>query len=146
MTKGVKPKSGKKQVPVQAGLFTLPSSLTEEPHLIGSKCGSCGEVFFPKQAICGNCSEENMKEIALSRMGKVFSSTVLRYQPPIHKGPMPISHGRVELPEGVIVPTPFTGCNTDETLKIGTKVEMVIEKLYEDEEGNEVMTYRFRPV
>ena len=136
----------KKQVPIEQGLFTLPSSPNEEPHLIGSKCGSCGEVFFPKQVVCGNCSAEDMKEIVLSRRGKVFSSTVLRYQPPLHKGPMPISQGRVELPEGVIVPAPFTGCDTDETLPIGTEMEMVIEKLDEDEEGNEVMTYRFRPV
>ena len=63
MTEGVKSKSGQRQVPVAPGLFTLPSSPGEEPHLIGSKCVSCGEVFFPKQVVCGNCSGEETKEI-----------------------------------------------------------------------------------
>ncbi|MFC2065673.1 Zn-ribbon domain-containing OB-fold protein [Chloroflexota bacterium] len=136
----------KKQVPIENGLFTLPSSKSDEPNLIGSKCRNCGEVFFPRQVICSNCSGEDLYEIPLSRRGKVFSSTVLRYGPPLYKGPLPIPHGRVELAEGVIVPTPFTDCDVDETLKIGTEVEMVIEKFGEDEEGNEIITYKFKPV
>ena len=39
----------------------------------------------------------------------------------------------------------FTGCDP-EAIKIGMDVELVIEKLGEDEQGNEVMTYKFRPV
>jgi len=53
--------------------------------------------------------------------------------------------GFVELPEGVRVQTLFTGCDPD-SLEIGMDVELVIEKLFEDQEGHDVITYKFRPV
>jgi hypothetical protein len=31
-------------------------------------------------------------------------------------------------------------------LSIGKEVELVIEKLHEDEEGNDVLTFKFRPI
>jgi uncharacterized OB-fold protein len=33
-----------------------------------------------------------------------------------------------------------------EDLKIGMEVEMVVDKLFEDEQGNEVMGWKFRPL
>jgi uncharacterized OB-fold protein len=51
----------------------------------------------------------------------------------------------VELPEGVRVETLYTGCDFDE-LGIGMEVELVIEKLHDDEQGNEVLCHKFRPV
>jgi uncharacterized OB-fold protein len=38
----------------------------------------------------------------------------------------------------------LTGCR-EEDIKIGMGMELVIEKLFEDEEGREVMTWKFRP-
>ncbi len=39
----------KKSVPIEEGLFTIPSYGGQEGQLIGSKCRLCGEVFFPKR-------------------------------------------------------------------------------------------------
>ena len=132
--------------PIEKDLFTIPSSPGEEPHLIGSKCTRCGEVLFPKQPICPKCSNESLSEVALGRKGRVYSSTILHYQPPLYKGPMPIPQGRVELPEGVLVPAIFTECDTDNPLEIGLEVEMIFGEIGEDQEGNEIVTYKFRPV
>lgn len=138
----------KRQIPIKEGLWTVPASLNERPQLIGSQCGHCHEVFFPKKAngICTHCQSKNLKEIKLSRKGKIYSFTVVMQKPPeYYKGPVPYAEGFVELPEGVRVETLFTDCNFDD-LKIGMDAEMVIERLHEDEEGNEIMAFKFRPI
>jgi uncharacterized OB-fold protein len=89
-----------------------------------------------------------MKEIALSQRGKVYSSTVHRHskRPTMYEGPVPYAYGYVELPEGLIIRTVFTDCGYDKPLSPDTPVELVLEKFEEDEEGNEVIVYRFRPI
>ena len=138
----------KKRIPVMEGLWTTPSSAGEEPQLVGSKCLSCGEVFFPKKpkAWCVHCQGTNLEDIELSRRGKISSFTVAM-QPAgaFYKGPVPYAYGCVDLPEGVRVETLFTGCDFDE-LEVDMDVELVIEKLAEDDEGNEVITYKFKPI
>lgn len=137
-----------KKIPVKEGLWTVPSSLDEKPQLIGSRCHRCGEVFFPKKAngICTHCQSKNLEEIKLSRIGKIYSFTVVMQEPPeYYKGPVPYAEGFVELPEGVRVETLFTGCHFDD-LKVGIDVEMVIERLHEDEGGNQILAFKFRPV
>lgn len=137
--------SDKKGVPVREGLWTTPSSSEGEPQLIGGKCPSCGEIVFPKNRVCVNCQHQTMDEIKLSRRGKIFtSSTVMLTPPKYYKGPVPYAIGYVELAEGVRILTPFSG--DPELLKVGMDVELVIEKLLEDDEGNEIMGYKFRPI
>ena len=136
----------KKQIPVKGGLWTTPSSPSEKPCLIGSKCPSCGEIVFPKKQVCPNCQEQNVEEVKLSRRGEIYTVTVVTQQPPLYyKGPVPYALGYVELLEGVRVETLFTDSDPD-TLEIGMDVELVIEKLYDDDEGNELITYKFRPI
>jgi len=138
----------KKQIPVKEGLWTTVSSPNEKPQLIGSRCLACGEVFFPKREskICTYCQSRNLEEIRLSRKGTIYSFTIVMQKPPeYYRGPVPYAEGFVELPEGVRVETLFTGCDFND-LEVGMDVEMVIEGLYEDEEGNEVVAYKFRPV
>jgi len=139
--------NNKKKTPVKDGLWTTPSAPGQKPQLIGSRCLDCGEIFFPpkENGICTNCQSNKREEIKLSREGKIYSFTVVTQQPPeYYKGPVPYAEGFVELPEGVRVESLFTECDFDE-LKAGTEVEMVIEKLHEDDDGNEVTTFKFRP-
>jgi len=147
MAKGEAKQSEKKVVPVEEGLFTMPILPGEEPHLIGSKCKSCGTVFFPRRVICGKCCREGMEEIILSRRGKVTTWTVIRMKPPGYKDQVPYVLGEVELHEGVLVRTHFSGVNPENpAIKVGDEAEVVLEKIYEDEEGNDVVCYKFRPV
>ena len=48
--------------PLAEGLFTWPS---DSPALIGTKCGSCGEVTFPSHYGCPRCASEDMTTIEL---------------------------------------------------------------------------------
>lgn len=136
----------KKLVPIEKGLFTIPSSAGQEGHLIGSKCRLCGEVFFPKRPICSNCTEENMEEILLSRRGKLYSHSVVHQRTPEYKGEtLPYAVGFIDLPEQVRVMSLLTDCDFG-MLKMGMDMELVIEKLYVNDEGNEVLAFKFRPV
>src|SRR3972149_2830336 len=62
-------KSGKKRIPIEEGLFVMPSSPSEKGHLIGCKCKRCGRVFFPKRNRCAICFGDELGEMALSTNG-----------------------------------------------------------------------------
>ncbi len=141
--------SEKKQIPVVEGYFTWPS---DDPRLIVTKCKSCGYCFFPKTSTCGNpnCKKKDVEAILLSKRGKLNSYTIQYYKPPepfVAPDPfVPYGIGLVEFPEGIRIMGQMTGCDPEKELKMGMDVEMVIEKMYEDEDGNEVMTWKFKPV
>lgn len=135
-----------RKVPVKEGLWTIPSSPDEKPCLIAKRCPSCGEIYFPGKPMCIHCGYKDLEQIKLGRRGRIYSVTVVMQRPPrYYQGPVPYAIGYVELPDGVRIETLFTGCDPDD-LKIGMDVELVIEKLHEDEDGNEIMAYKFRPI
>lgn len=139
--------SGKHQIPVVDQLFVWSD---EGANLIGSRCISCNSYFFPKSLTCRNpnCEEKKVEEVTLSRRGKLYSYTVQEYfpPPPFKMEPLaPFAIGLVELPEGIRVIGMLTGCELGD-IKIGADVELVIEKLYQNEQGTDVLTYKFKPV
>ena len=139
----------KKQIPAVEGFFTMPP---EEPHLIGTKCNSCGDYFFPRVESCRNpyCSKtEPLEDVLLSNKGKLHSFTINHYPPPIFHLPdpfVPYANGIIELPEGIRV-TSMIGTGYDQnSLKVGMEMEMIVDTLYKDKEGNDVVSWRFVPV
>jgi uncharacterized OB-fold protein len=133
-----------KNIPLKEGLFVMPSANGEEAHLIGSKCTKCEHVFFPKREVCLGCGDMHMREVALSTKGKLFTWTVVRQDPPGALVKAPYALGKIQLPEGVFVFTVLTDCDFDK-LKIDTEWELVIEKISEDAECNNLMAYKFHP-
>lgn len=141
-----KEQSGRKQIPIREGYFHQATSPSDESYLIGSRCNVCGYVSFPKRDVCPACLKENtMEEIRLSRRGKIYSYSVLHV--PLPGFPAPYIIARTELPEGPRVISLVTGCEPVEgALEIGTEVELVIGRITEDKDGNDVIGYMFRPV
>ena len=142
--------AGKKQIPCLEGWFTMPP---QEPRLLANRCKSCGVIFFPKVTSCRNpyCREtEAVEDVSLSTKGKLFTFTTNYYQPPPpYHAPdpfVPYTNGTVELPEGVRIQTMIAPGYDEKNLKIGMEMELIIDKLYEDEQGNEVMTWKFKPI
>ena len=137
-----------KYVAVKDDFFSKPLYPLDKVCLMGTKCHDCGEVFFGEVIACEQCQSENLESIPLSRTGKLYSNTINWNKPPgDYKGPEPFESfavGLVELPEGIIVLSALTDCDFDK-LKANMDLELSIEKLYEDEEGNTVITYKFRP-
>lgn len=149
MTKAATEKtSEKRRIPIKEGFLTLPLIHLDRVRLKGSHCRSCGETFLGKSLACENCQSTDLEEVVLSTKGALYTYTVIRNRPPgDYIGPdpfVPYAVGMVELPGGLRVLSVLTDCNV-EKLEIGMKLELVIEKLCEDAEGNEVITYKFRP-
>ena len=137
--------NSKIQIPCRDGLWSTPSFSDDKPQLIGSKCPHCGEVFFPVSQVCANCQNQEMREIKLSRRGKIWSySTVMLAPPQWYKGPVPFDLGYVELPEGVRIWSRLLGAEAG-TFRIGQEVELHIDVMQEDGEGNEILGFCFVP-
>jgi hypothetical protein len=137
-------------VPAVDGWFTTDA----EPHLVGTKCTSCGTVFFPKASgFCRNpsCRGQEFADVELSRIGKVWSYTDAQYQPPPPYIPAtdpyePFALAAVELAEEqlVILGQVASGYGVAD-LKVGAPVELVVEPVYEID-GVEHLMYRWKPV
>ncbi len=136
-----------KEVPIKPGLFTLPSSSGELPQLIGTQCRSCHEIYFPpmRETSCPNCYETEMEELLLGRNGTVRSYTIVHMAPREWQGPVPYALSLIELSEGATFYAALTDCKPEE-VKIGMEVELEIEKVRTDGDGNDVVGYKFRPI
>ncbi|MFH1651134.1 MAG: OB-fold domain-containing protein [Chloroflexota bacterium] len=139
----------KKQVPVMEGLFPWPPT---NHRLIGNKCKKCGQHYFPVTFRCQDpdCMGDEMEDVLLSPEGTLWSYTVVHYQlPPPFQAPKegfkPFGVGEVEFPEGVRVAGIVTGADAEKDLKIDMKMKVVLDKLYEDEQGNDVIGWKFAP-
>ncbi|MEK6710233.1 MAG: Zn-ribbon domain-containing OB-fold protein [Nitrospinota bacterium] len=116
------------------------------PYLVGSRCRKCGYAAFPSRVVCPVClNPESMEEVSLGSRGRVDTFSVLHVGAPGFEAPYVVAY--VLMPAGGRVFSLITGCEPSEgSLEIGTEVELVIEKIREDERGNEVRGFKFRPV
>ena len=137
------------QVPIADGVFTWPA---DEPQLIGSRCTACGMVTFPTQDSCPRCGSTAMEHELLSRRGRLWAWTIQEFPPPSppYSGPTgddfePFGVGYVELPGEVKVETRLTE-RDPKVLENGMEMELVIVPFRTDDDGNEVVTFAFRPV
>lgn len=131
----------KQRLHFREGLFNEKNS--KESRLLANKCQSCGQIFFPKVYLCLNCHSEYLENITLSRHGKLYSFTVV-HMPTLHFDP-PHIVGLIELPEGIRVFSPIKIEGLQKQLYIGMDVELIIDKLWE-EENKEIIGYKFRPL
>ena len=137
--------TNKKLVPI-APYLRLPESDEDEATLIGSRCRNCGEVYLDKRMICIKCYEmDQIEEISLSRTGELFTYTVVHHSVPWVE--LPYVAAIVKLPEGPILPATMAGCEPDPAaLRVGMPVKLVTEIVRQDEDGNDVVAFKFKPV
>ena len=139
-------KTNKKRLPILPGLFHEGNSPDDQSYLIGSRCSACGRTFFPKRFMCNVCLKEGtMEEMALSTRGRIDTYSVVQVAPLGFKAPY--IQAFVDLPEGPRIFSLITGCEpTEDAVAKGQEVALVIDKIREDEEGNDLIGYTFRPV
>lgn len=138
------------QVPIHDGLFTWPS---DEPRLIASQCSTCDVVTFPAQADCPRCAAQAMESIQLPARGVLWTFTTQEFPPksPPYMpaaGPdgfRPFAVGYVEFPGVVKVEGLLTESDLSK-LRIGMGVEVAVVPFRVDENGDEIVTYAFKPV
>ena len=117
------------------------------PGLIGSKCKTCGKVYFPKKTVCQACWEkDNMETVPLSRKGKLVAYAT------DDRDLMGVGYphicGFVDFPEGIRLFSMLSGVGTleDEAkLKKGMEMETVVERYRTDKYGKDVFIFKFKP-
>jgi uncharacterized protein len=128
-------------------------TLDDPPHLIGSRCLTCGTYFFPRQgSFCRNpaCAGVTFEEVKLSRTGRVWSYTNACYQPPppfVAAVPfVPFAIAAVELAaERMIVLGQVSAGTEVADLAVGMEMELVLEPLY-TEGTQEKLIWKWKPM
>lgn len=133
--------------PVGEGLFTWPD---DDPRLIGSRCGDCGAVTFPRQESCPRCTSTNVSRHLLCRTGTLWTWTMQGFRPksPPYEGPVdfePYPVGYVELPGEVKVESLLVDVVADH-LQIGMEMELAIVPFASTVTDEALVTFAFRPL
>lgn len=137
------------RVPITEGLFTWPS---DNPALLGSRCRECGIATFPVAESCMACSGQDVAVEELPRRGTLWTWTVQQFMPktPYNSGETPETFkpygvGYVELPGGVRVEGRLTESDPAR-LSIGMEMELLVDTYRTEENGDEIVSFFFKPV
>ncbi len=137
--------TAKRRVPIEAGFFTIPSEPAEPPRLLGSRCRTCGEVFFPRRAVCAACLTEGADDVEFGTRGTLYTWTYVHF--PLFGSRRAEAGGygvgQVDTPEGPRIQAVLSGGPED--FRIGMRMEIELETLRENDRGEEVVIYRYRP-
>lgn len=135
------------RVPVIEGLF---SEMAEGPRLLGSRCTTCATPYFPKSPVCHNpdCDESRIEDATFGPHGVLFSCAVQNYPPPppakYDEPYQPYALGMIDMAEGLRVLGRIAARDFSK-LHCGMPVELIVDRLYRDAEGHDVVTWQFRP-
>jgi len=136
-------------VAVADGIFEIRDG---KPVLLGTRCTNCDNHMFPRQKGCPRCLFNEQEDVELATSGTLWTWTVQAFPPkaPPYLGPVgddftPYGVGYVELPGQLRVEGRLTIADPEQ-LKIGMPMELVLDPLSLDEDGNQVVTYAFAPV
>ncbi len=130
-------------LPAIEGWFT-------DQALLGTRCAACGTYYFPpERVLCRNpaCGSADLEERELSRRGRVWSFSVNHYDAPapaVVKAPYAVVAAEL-IEEQMVVLGQLAGGADPAQLKIGDEVEVVIERLFTDDEGNEQVVWKWKP-
>ena len=133
------------RVPIEPGYFSVPDDPDQAPRLLGSRCPACEEVFYPRRYVCARCLHEGCDDIELSTTGTLYTWTYV-HVPLFGKKDGSVSAygvGQIDLPEGPRVQAILVGGPDD--FSIGMTLEIDLETLRQDRDGNDVVIYRFKP-
>jgi uncharacterized OB-fold protein len=78
----------------------------------------------------------------LSPHGTVYLSTTILTPPPGYGGRVPYGFGVIDLPEGIRI---IARIIEPEAATAGTAVELTLDPVGTDADGNEIVAYAFRP-
>lgn len=120
------------------------------PVLLGSRCQSCGEYYFPATSSCTRCCGTQLSESVLGNHGELWSWTVQGFLPksPYDSGEsaedfQSYGVGYVQLPCGLKVESRLT-CADPQQLRIGMPMQLV-EVDYGRSQERVLRTFAFAP-
>lgn len=142
--------SNKKRIAAKEGWYSIDPA---NPHLLGSKCKSCGTYSFPAETVfCKNpaCDSSEFAVVPLSTRGRIWSYTNACYQPPApyiakHDPYQPFALAAVELEKEklIVLGQMVEGVQVSD-LKIGQPVDLVLDILTSDATTEQIV-WRWQP-
>jgi uncharacterized OB-fold protein len=138
------------QIPLAEGLFTWPS---DQPSLIAGRVRETGQLMFPRRehVMLDDGSLVETEAVELPRRGRLWTFTTQGFPPPLKdfvgstKPYTPFSLGYIEFEGGLLVQTRLTEPDPA-ALTIGQEMELVLETIGTDAEGNDLVMYAFSPI
>lgn len=101
-----------------------------EGRILATKCKTCGKLYFPPVADCGECYSSEIEWVELSGKGRIVAYTHVVVRPPSFQDFQPYTVAIAELEEGVKALAWLVGARKRD-LRIGMRVKMV-PKIAED--------------
>ncbi len=136
------------RIPVARGLF---AETPAGARLLGSKCTTCNTPYFPKVSVCRNpeCSASKVEDAEFGPKGVIWSVARQDYQPPapvkFDEPYQPFAMGIVDMEDGLRV-LGRIAVDDPQDAECGMDVELIIDALAHDDDGNELVSWKFKPV
>ena len=117
------------------------------PALLGTRCGDCGSLYYPRVVSCRNpeCDDKHVLLARITGRGTLYSFTIQRYRPPALfalEPWQPYALGLVDVEDGLrimgIVDAPTGDIRIGMPLRLSTLV-------LNDKAEDAVVTYSFVP-
>lgn len=113
-------------------------------RLEAARCGGCGRVHYPARKRCPDCRGTALAPVALSRRGRVITSTVIHVPPGDFLMEAPYAMALIETPEGVRLMTQVVDCEPDE-VRPGTEVVLEFRRIRKEGRGG-ILAYGHKGV
>lgn len=98
----------------------------------GTVCTQCGAKFFPPRSDCSACLSDEMDWFAVSGAGTLVSFTKAMFAPAGFEKDVPYRLGVAEFEDGTKVFGRLAGAMSDETVRVGMKIEIRMVDLGDD--------------
>ena len=142
--------SSKNRVPAIEGWLSMDE---DNPQLLGYLDEESGTYFFPKDVSISHApgfADAELKEVALSNRGKLWSYTTNHYKPPEpYVSPEPFEPYTVAAvvltKERMVVLGQLADGVDPNDVEVGQEMQLVLGTLYEDDE-NEYVVWKWKPV
>lgn len=100
----------------------------EKGKVAGTRCKSCGKVFFPPRADCHQCLSSDMEWFEVTGMGKLVTYSKLQYGPVGFEGDLPYTIALLDYGDYKVFGR-IAGDIPDEDLKVGMDMKAAVNKL-----------------
>jgi len=116
--------------------------VNKSAQLVGGRCTRCGKVFFPRADVCPGCASRSpMAQVLLSRLGKLYTYSVIHVTSPGFKAPYAVAY--VDVPEGPRIFGHLDGWE-EGSMPLDSPVEIYADPIGKDRNGEELTSIRFR--
>jgi uncharacterized OB-fold protein len=113
-------------------------------RLEGSKCRDCGHASYPSRRPCPACRSANTEPLALSRQGRVVTSTVIHVAPADFTMEAPYAMAIVETPEKARLMVQVADCDPA-TVQPGTAVTLEFRRIRKEGRSG-ILCYGYKGV